>query len=95
MFRHFVNLKPQIWPGNHSRFGLNACMKSEKPEQSKLPLAMMLGGVMSSNILGGIVVGYVMDKWLGTSPWLIITGIVLGTIGALAGVYRITSRLNQ
>lgn len=70
-------------------------MKSEKPEQSKLPLAMMLGGVMSSNILGGIVVGYVMDKWLGTSPWLIITGIVLGTIGALAGVYRITSRLNQ
>lgn len=95
MFRHFVILKPQIWPGNHSRFGLNGCMKSEKPEQSKLPLAMMLGGVMSSNILGGIVVGYVMDKWLGTSPWLIITGIVLGTIGALAGVYRITSRLNQ
>ena len=70
-------------------------MKSEKPEQSKLTLAMMLGGVMSSNILGGIVVGYVIDKWLGTSPWLIITGIVLGTIGALAGVYRITSRLNQ
>ena len=50
---------------------------------------------MSSNIIGGIIVGYFMDKWLGTGPWLIITGICLGTIGALVGLYRITSRLNE
>lgn len=66
-----------------------------KPEQSKLALAMMLGGVMSSNIIGGVIVGYLLDKWLGTSPWMIISGIVLGTIGAFAGLYRITSRLNE
>ncbi len=70
-------------------------MNAQKPEQSKLALAMTHGGVMSSNIIGGIIVGYVMDKWLGTGPWLIITGICLGTIGALAGLYRITSRLNE
>jgi len=70
-------------------------MKATKPEQSKLALAMTLGGVMSSNVIGGIIVGYVLDKWLGTSPWLIIAGIVLGTIGAMAGLYRITSRLNE
>lgn len=70
-------------------------MKPENPEQSKLTLAMMIGGVMSSNIIGGIIVGYVLDQWLRTSPWLIITGIVLGTIGALVGLHRITSRLNQ
>ncbi len=70
-------------------------MKVPKPEQSKLALAMTLGGVMSSNIIGGIIVGYVMDKWLGTSPWLIIAGITLGTIGAMVGLYRITSRLNE
>lgn len=70
-------------------------MNAQKPEQSKLALAMTLGGVVSSNIIGGIIAGYVLDKWLGTSPWLIITGICLGTIGALAGLYRITSRLNQ
>lgn len=65
------------------------------PEQSKLVLAMTLGGVMSSNIIGGIIVGYVLDKWLGTNPWMIIGGIVLGTVGAFAGLYRITSRLNE
>ncbi len=73
----------------------DSTMKAPKPEQSKLALAMTLGGVMSSNIIGGIIVGYVMDKWLGTSPWLIIAGITLGTIGAMAGLYRITSRLNE
>ena len=66
-----------------------------KPEQSKLALAMTLGGVMSSNIIGGIIAGYLLDKWLGTSPWMIIGGIVFGTIGAFVGLYRITSRLNE
>ena len=70
-------------------------MNTSKPEQSKLVLAMTLGGVMSSNIIGGIIVGYALDKWLGTNPWMIIGGIVLGTVGALAGLYRITSRLNE
>lgn len=56
---------------------------------------MTLGGVMSSNIIGGIIVGYVLDKWLGTNPLLIISGVVLGTVGALVSLYRITSRLNE
>jgi F0F1-type ATP synthase assembly protein I len=70
-------------------------MNLPKPEQSKLALAMTLGGVMSSNIIGGIIVGYVLDKWLGTNPLLIISGVVLGTVGALVSLYRITSRLNE
>ncbi len=69
-------------------------MKIRQPEQSKLALGFSLGGVIGSNIIGGIIAGYVLDKWLGTSPWMIISGIVLGTIGALVGLYRITSRLN-
>lgn len=56
---------------------------------------MTLGGVMSSNIIGGIIVGYLLDKWLGTSPWMIISGVVLGTVGAMVGLYRITSSLNE
>jgi len=70
-------------------------MNLPKPEQSKLAVAMTLGGVMSSNIIGGIVVGYLLDKWLGTNPLLIISGVVLGTVGALVSLYRIASRLNE
>ncbi|MFN0107348.1 MAG: AtpZ/AtpI family protein [Blastocatellia bacterium] len=64
-------------------------------EQSKLALAFSLGGIVGSNVIGGIIAGYVLDKWLGTNPWMIISGVVLGTVGALVGLYRITARLNE
>ena len=67
----------------------------EKSEQSKFALAFAIGGIIAYNISGGIILGYLLDRWLGTSPWLSITGLILGTVGAFAGLYRIMSRLNQ
>jgi ATP synthase protein I len=64
-------------------------------EQSKFALAFAVGGIIAYNISGGIILGYLLDRWLGTAPWLSITGLILGTIGAFAGLYRIMSRLNR
>jgi ATP synthase protein I len=62
-------------------------------EQSKLAMTLTVVTLFSSNILGGILVGYLIDKWLGTSPWMVITGIVLGLTSAIIGVIRILNRL--
>ena len=34
-------------------------------EQSKLTLTLTVVTLFSSNILGGILVGYLLDRWLG------------------------------
>lgn len=65
------------------------------PDSSKLALAFSIGTVIVSNIVGGIVVGYLLDRWLDTKPWLLLAGIVLGSVGGFAAMYRIVSRLNQ
>lgn len=65
----------------------------QNSERSKLALALSVGTVISSNIVGGIVVGYLLDRWFETAPWLLIAGIVLGTVGAFTSLYRIMSRL--
>jgi F0F1-type ATP synthase assembly protein I len=67
----------------------------ENSEQSKFALAFAIGGIIAYNISGGIILGYLLDRWFGTSPWLSITGLILGTLGAFVGLYRIMSRLNQ
>jgi F0F1-type ATP synthase assembly protein I len=67
----------------------------ENSEQSKFALAFAIGGIIAYNISGGIILGYILDRWLKTSPWLSITGLILGTIGAFVGLYRIMSRLNR
>ncbi|MDX2033519.1 MAG: AtpZ/AtpI family protein [Blastocatellia bacterium] len=66
----------------------------KETEQSKLALAFSVGTVITSNIVGGIIAGYLLDRWLGTDPWLVVAGVVLGTIGAFLSLYRIMSRLS-
>ncbi|MDQ3013171.1 MAG: AtpZ/AtpI family protein [Acidobacteriota bacterium] len=70
-------------------------MKAPNSKPSKLTLAFSLGGIITSNIVGGVVVGYLLDRWLKTAPWLLLVGIVFGSVGAFAGLYRIVSRLNE
>ena len=64
-------------------------------EQSKLTLTLTVVTLFSSNILGGILVGYLLDRWLGTDPWMIITGITLGLISAIIGLIRILNHLSR
>jgi F0F1-type ATP synthase assembly protein I len=68
---------------------------SDGPEQSKLALTLTVVTLFTSNILGGIVVGYLLDRWLNTGPWMVITGIVLGLSSAVIGLVRVLNRLNR
>lgn len=38
--------------------------------------------------------GWFLDRWLGTSPWLLVAGIVLGAGLGLYEFVRITSKLS-
>ena len=69
--------------------------KPRETEQRKLAIAFSVGTVITSNIIGGVIAGYLLDRWLGTAPWLIVAGVVLGTIGAFVSLYRMMTRLAE
>lgn len=68
---------------------------SDSSEQSKLAMTLTVVTLCSSNIIGGIIVGYLLDRWLDTGPWMVITGIVLGLTSAIIGLVRVLNRLNR
>jgi len=68
---------------------------SDGSEQSNLALTLTVVTLFSTNILGGILVGYLLDRWLNTGPWMVITGIVLGLTSAIIGLIRIMNRLSR
>lgn len=39
-------------------------------------------------------VGWALDRWLGTTPWLLVVGIVLGTVVGFFQFIRIISKLS-
>ncbi|GBD10488.1 hypothetical protein HRbin23_00131 [bacterium HR23] len=47
-----------------------------------------MGFYIALSIVGGIVGGWLLDRWLGTRPWLTLVGVVVGSGVAFYGVYR-------
>jgi ATP synthase protein I len=58
--------------------------------------AMSLGFRVVTELVAGIVVGggigYLLDKWLGTKPFLLLLLLLLGAAGGFWNIIRATSR---
>ena len=48
-------------------------------------LAELVGG-----LVGGALLGWVLDRFLGTQPWLLLVFLFLGIIVAFRNIYRIS-----
>jgi ATP synthase protein I len=48
----------------------------------------MEGGSFLGSILAGTGLGLGLDWWLGTTPWLVIIGVVLGSYSGFARVWQ-------
>jgi len=45
-------------------------------------------------VVSGLIVGWLLDRWLGTRPWLLVLGIVLGAAAGFYEFIRQTSKLS-
>ncbi|HEX8162350.1 MAG TPA: AtpZ/AtpI family protein [Pyrinomonadaceae bacterium] len=46
------------------------------------------------SVLVGFGVGWALDKWLGTTPWMVVGGIVTGSALGFYEFIRLTSKLD-
>jgi ATP synthase protein I len=58
----------------------------------QIALAMDLPFVLIGAVVGGGLVGYFLDKWLHTSPWLML---VCGLLGFIGGVRNVLQALTE
>ena len=56
-------------------------------------MAWRIGLELVSALVVGVVIGILLDRWLGTKPWLLILFFVLGSAAGLLNVYRMMSGL--
>ena len=54
----------------------------------KTGLAYAAAFSLFAAVVSGLIVGWLLDRWLGTRPWLLVVGIILG---AIAGFYEFIS----
>lgn len=48
-----------------------------------------------AGVMVGFAIGYALDRWLGTGPWLMVVFLLLGSVAGLMNVYRAAKGLDE
>ncbi len=55
---------------------------------SKLGIALKMSTEMVAAVVVGTIIGFILDNWFGTKPWLIIIFFFVGTVAGILNVIR-------
>ncbi|HEX8472478.1 MAG TPA: AtpZ/AtpI family protein [Pyrinomonadaceae bacterium] len=66
----------------------------ERDVGRKSGMAYAAGLAIFFSVLAFLGIGWLLDRWLGTSPWLMVAGIVVGSAVGFYEFIRIVSKLN-
>ena len=77
---------------------LNQILVSQDDEKEdvnrKSGIAYAAAFSLFASVVSGLIVGWLLDRWLKTSPWLLVTGLVLGMAAGFYEFIRATSKLS-
>ena len=68
--------------------------ESEK-KGSFMGSAFKLGTELVAAVAVGTIIGFILDSWFGTKPWLIIIFFFLGTAAGILNVIRTANRMQK
>jgi F0F1-type ATP synthase assembly protein I len=55
----------------------------------------MEGGSFFSSIIAGTLIGYLLDLWLGTDPWFVVIGVVLGSYSGFLKIWAMLKNQDE
>ena len=67
---------------------LKRSQSSEDSQSSKLGIAFKMSTEMVAAVLVGTIIGFILDTWFGTKPWLILIFFFVGVIAGILNVFR-------
>ena len=71
-------------------------LADEDPQETnrKAGIAYAAAFSLFAAVVSGLIIGWLLDRWLGTRPWLLVAGVVVGSIAGFYEFIRSTSKLS-
>ena len=69
-------------------------LNNDNNQPSSLGMALKLSTEMVAAVLVGTIIGYILDSWFDSKPWLIIIFFFVGVAAGITNVVR-TAKLMQ
>ena len=73
----------------------NNSESDEEKRGSFIGFAFKLGTELVASIAVGTIIGFILDTWLDTKPWLIIIFFFLGSAAGILNVIRTAKRMQE
>ena len=77
------------------KFKNNSIITDNNENSSFMGAAFKLGTELVSAVLVGTIIGFILDTWFDTKPWLIILFFFLGSIAGILNVIKVAKRMQQ
>ena len=61
---------------------------SKDTSSSKLGIAFKMSTEMVATVVVGTIIGFILDNWFGTKPWLILIFFFVGVVAGILNVIR-------
>lgn len=75
--------------------GNKPAAKWDDDTRGALGVAVRVGVELVAAIGVGVGIGYLLDRWLDTTPWLLVVFFLLGAAAGMMNVYRVMSGMSQ
>ena len=73
----------------------NQIQSDSEKKGSFMGSAFKLGTELVAAVAVGTIIGFILDNWFGTKPWLIIIFFFLGTAAGILNVFRTANRMQK
>jgi ATP synthase protein I len=70
-------------------------MYKDKDQPSPIGAAFKLSAELVSAVAIGTIIGFILDKTFGSTPWLIIIFFFLGVIAGIVNVFRSAKNMQE
>ena len=67
----------------------------DKKRGSFMGFAFKLGTELVAAVTVGTIIGFILDTWFGTKPWLIIVFFFLGSAAGILNVIKTAKRMQE
>ena len=69
--------------------------KNSNSKSSLLGIAFKMSTELVAAVLVGTIIGFILDNWFGTKPWLILTFFFVGVIAGVLNVIRSAKNMQK
>ena len=70
-------------------------LPKDKDPKSYMGIAFKMSAELISAVAVGTIIGFILDNWFGTKPWLILIFFFVGVIDGISNVIRSAKNMKK